>query len=285
MLHGLYQGIFNGLASGLIYILVALGLTLLFSIMGILNFAHGEIYMLGAYVVYYACVVYHINFFWSLLISAFALGVLGMLLERFMFRPIRGDLEPAVLACIGLTVLLQTLAVIVFGTYLKYIPSILPGVLKLGGLRLSKERLLVMGIALIFTIALILVIHKTKVGKAMLAISHDPEAAALQGINVNRISSLTMGIGCALAAIAGGLMGSLLQLAPYMGTFAMTKGIAVIILGGIGSVPGAVIGGFLLGLVDGLVPLFTSATIAAIVGFSVIVLLLLIKPKGLLGHG
>jgi len=284
MVHGLYQGVFNGLASGLIYILVALGLTLLFSIMGILNFAHGEIYMLGAYVVYYACVVAGINFFWSLLIAAFALGIVGVLLERFMFRPIRGDMEPAVLACIGLTVLLQTLAVIAFGTYLKYIPSIFPGVLKLGGLRLSKDRLLVMAIALTFTLALILVVNKTKVGKAMLAISHDPEAAALQGINVNRISGITMGIGCALAAIAGGLMGSLLQLAPYMGTFAMTKGIAVIILGGIGSVPGAVIGGFLLGLVDGLVPLFTSATVAAIVGFSVIVLILLIKPKGLLGH-
>jgi branched-chain amino acid transport system permease protein len=284
MVHGLYQGVFNGLASGLIYILVALGLTLLFSILGILNFAHGEIYMLGAYVVYYACVGAHINFFWSLLLSAFALGIVGILLERFMFRPIRGDLEPAVLACIGLTVLLQTVAVIAFGTYLKYIPSIFPGILKLGGLRLSKDRLLVMGIALVFTTALLLVINKTKIGKAMLAISHDADAAALQGINVNRISALTMGIGCALAAIAGGLMGSLLQLAPYMGTFAMTKGIAVIILGGIGSVPGAVIGGFILGLVDGLAPLFTSGTMAAIIGFSVIVLILLIKPKGLLGH-
>ncbi|MGD0662721.1 MAG: branched-chain amino acid ABC transporter permease [Syntrophorhabdales bacterium] len=284
MLHGLYQGIFNGLASGLIYILVALGLTLLFSIMGILNFAHGEIYMLGAYVVYYACVGAHINFFWSLLLSAFALGIFGILLERSVFRRIRGDMEPAVLACIGLTVLLQTVAVIAFGTYLKYIPSIFPGILKLGGLRLSKDRLLVMGIALVFTSALLFVISKTKTGKAMLAISHDAEAAALQGINVNRISALTMGIGCALAAVAGGLMGSLLQLAPYMGTFAMTKGIAVIILGGIGSVPGAVIGGFILGLVDGLAPLFTSGTIAAIIGFSVIVLILLIKPKGLLGH-
>ena len=268
----------------MIYILVALGLTLLFSILGILNFAHGEIYMLGAYVVYYACVGAHINFFWSLLLSAFALGILGILLERFVFRRIRGDMEPAVLAAIGLTVLLQTVAVIAFGTYLKYIPSIFPGILKLGGLRLSKDRLLVMGIALVFTTALLLVINKTKIGKAMLAISHDAEAAALQGINVNRISALTMGIGCALAAVAGGLMGSLLQLAPYMGTFAMTKGIAVIILGGIGSVPGAVIGGFILGLVDGLAPLFTSGTIAAIIGFSVIVLILLIKPKGLLGH-
>ncbi len=284
MLHGLYQGIFNGLSSGLIYILVALGLTLLFSIMGILNFAHGEIYMLGAYVVYYACVVAHINFFLSLLLSAIVLGIFGALLEKVVFRRIRGDMEPAVLACIGLSVALQTGAIIAFGTYLKYIPSVFPGIVKLGALRLSKDRLLVMGIALVFTFALLFVIGKTKVGKAMLAISHDAEAAALQGINVNRISMISMGIGCALAAVAGGLMGSLLQLAPHMGTLAMTKGIAVIILGGIGSVGGSIIGGLILGLVDGLAPLYSSGTIAAIIGFSVIVLILLVKPKGLLGH-
>jgi branched-chain amino acid transport system permease protein len=284
MWSGLWQGIFNGLASGWIYVLVALGLTLIFSIMRILLFAHGEIYMLGAYVVYYVCVKGGINFFWALMVSALALGVVGILLEKFMFRRIRGEMEPAILAAIGLTLLFQTLAVIAFGAYLKYIPSIFPGVLKLGGIRLSWDRLLIVFIGLVLTLALFLVIRKTKVGKAMLAISQDPDAAALQGINVNRVSSLSMGIGCALAAIAGGLMGSLLQLTTYMGTFAITKGIAVIILGGIGSVPGAVLGGLILGLVDGLVPLFTSGTIAAIVGFCVIILILLIRPKGLLGH-
>jgi branched-chain amino acid transport system permease protein len=284
MWQGVWQGIFSGLASGWIYVLVALGLTLIFSIMRILLFAHGEIYMLGAYVVYYVCVVGGLNFFWALLIAGLALGIVGVLLERFMFRRIRGEMEPAVLAAIGLTLLFQTLAVIIFGTYLKYIPSIFPGILKIGGIRLSRDRLLVVLIGLVLTTALFLVIRKTKVGKAMLAISHDPDAAALQGINVNRISAISMGIGCAMAAMAGGLMGSLLQLAPYMGTFAITKGIAVIILGGIGSIPGAVIGGLILGLVDGLVSLFTSGTIAEIAGFCVIILVLLIRPKGLLGH-
>jgi branched-chain amino acid transport system permease protein len=284
MWDGVLQGIFNGLASGWIYVLVALGLALVFSILGILQFAHGEIYMLGAYVVYYACVVGHIPFLLALLISALVMGVGGIILERVMFRRIRGEMEPAILAAIGLTLLFQTVAVIAFGGYTKFIPSVFPGVVKLGGVRLSKDRLFAVIMGLVLTSALFLVIKKTKVGKAMLAVSHDPEAAALQGINVNRISSLSMGIGSALAAIAGGLMGSILQLAPHMGTFAITKGIAVIILGGIGSISGAVLGGLILGLVDGLVPLYSSGTMAAIVGFCVIILVLLVRPKGLLGH-
>jgi branched-chain amino acid transport system permease protein len=143
---------------------------------------------------------------------------------------------------------------------------------------------LIVFIGAVLTLALFLVIQKTKVGQAMLAISQDPDAAALQGIDVNHISSLSMGIGCALAAIAGGLMGSLLQLTPDMGVLAITKGIAVIVLGGIGSITGAVIGGLILGLVDGIVPLFANSTIAAIAGFCVIIFILLIRPKGLFGH-
>jgi branched-chain amino acid transport system permease protein len=161
---------------------------------------------------------------------------------------------------------------------------VFPGIIKLGGVRLSRDRLFAVVVGFVLTSVLFLVIRKTKVGKAMLAVSHDPEAAALQGINVNRISSLSMGIGSALAAIAGGLMGSILQLAPHMGTFAITKGIAVIILGGIGSISGAVAGGLILGLVDGLVPLYSNGTVAAIVGFCVIIVILLVKPKGLLGN-
>jgi branched-chain amino acid transport system permease protein len=284
MWDGLAQATFSGLASGWIYVLIALGLALVFSIMRILMFAHGEIYMLGAYIVYYVSVKGGINFFWALMISALALGVAGIFIEKFMFRPIRGEMEPAILAAIGLTLVFQTTAVIAFGGYNKYIPSIFSGVLNLWGIRLSWDRLLIVFIGLALTLALFFVIRKTKVGQAMLAISQDPDAAALQGINVNHISSLSMGIGCALAAIAGGLMGSLLQLTPQMGTFAITKGIAVIVLGGIGSIPGAVLGGLILGLVDGIVPLFANSTIAAIAGFCVIILILLIKPKGLFGH-
>jgi branched-chain amino acid transport system permease protein len=284
MWDGLLQAVFSGLASGWIYILIALGLALVFSILGVLQFAHGEIYMLGAYVVYYACVVAHIPFLLALLVSALVMGVVGVVLERVMFRRIRGEMEPAILAAIGLTLLLQTVAIIAFGTYTKFIPSVFPGIIKLGSARLSKDRLFAVIVGVVLTSTLFFVIKKTKVGKAMLAVSHDPEAAALQGINVNRISSLSMGIGSALAAVAGGLMGSILQLGPLMGVFAITKGIAVVILGGIGSISGAVVGGLILGLVDGIVPLYWSATLAAIVGFCLIIVVLLIRPKGLLGQ-
>jgi len=284
MLGGLVQAIFSGLASGWIYVLIALGLALVFSIMRILMFAHGEIYMLGAYVVYYICVKGGISFLWGILISALALGILGIFIEKVLFRPIRGQMEPAILAAIGLTLVFQTTAVIAFGSYNKFIPAIVPGVLNIGGVRLAWDRMLIVFLGLVLTLGLFLVIRKTKIGQAMLAISQDPNAAALQGINVNDISSFTMGIGCALAAIAGALMGSLLNLTPQMGTLAITKGIAVIVLGGIGSVTGAVLGGLILGLVDGIVPLYADSTTAAIAGFCVIILILLIRPKGLLGH-
>ena len=291
MLHGLYQGIFNGLASGLIYILVALGLTLLFSIMGILNFAHGEIYMLGAYVVYYACVVAGINFFWSLLISALALGILGVLLERFMFRPIRGDMEPAVLACIGLTVLLQTLAVIAFGTYLKYIPSIFPGVLKLGGLRLSKDRLLVMAIALTFTLALILVVNKTKVGKALRATAVNREAASYMGIRTDRMNALAWAIGGGTAGVAGGLLVNFYYAFPTVGLLFVMIAFACVALGGFGSIKGVFFAGLLVGVIEILFPIFGSLVGSSFLGphfkFTIVYLayfiIVVFRPQGLFG--
>ncbi|MGD0627471.1 MAG: branched-chain amino acid ABC transporter permease, partial [Thermodesulfobacteriota bacterium] len=133
-------------------------------------------------------------------------------------------------------------------------------------------------------LVLFLFIRGTKMGQAMIATSQDIEAATLQGIDVNRVSMVSMAIGCALAAIAGGLMGAIFGVQPVMGSYAMEKGIAVIILGGLGSIWGAVIGGLLLGLIDGLIPLGSNTTVASIIGFSIIVLILIVKPQGFLGH-
>ena len=280
----IWQGVFNGLMMGGIYILVALGLTIIFSIMGIVQFAHGEIYMLGAYCVYYVSVVKGINVFIALVISAFALGLVGIILERLLFRQFRGQIEPSIIIAIGLILLLQTTAAVGFGTQGKWIPKIIPGVLTVWGVRLAWDRVLAVIIGITLMLLLFLFVQKTKAGQAMVAISQDPDAAALQGINVNRISSLSMAIGCALAAIAGGLMGAIFQAEPFMGGFAISKGIAVIVLGGLGSIAGAVIGGFILGLLDGLVPLVASTTVATTIGFILIILILIIKPRGLLGH-
>jgi len=278
------QSILNGLAAGWIYVLVALGLTLVFGIMRIVQFAHGEIYMLGAYCSYFLIKLYGFSFLEALLLTTIAIGLLGIVLERLFFRPFRDRFEPSIIVAVGLMLLLQTIAVVGFGTDTKSMGGIIPGVLRVSGVTLSWDRLLVMAVGIILVVALLLMIKKTKTGQAMVAVAQDPYAAALQGIDVNRISALAMALGCALAAIAGSLMGSIFSTSPFMGTSAITKGIAVIILGGLGSITGAVFGGFILGLIDGLVPPLLSSTMAGIVGFGVIILVIILRPRGLFGH-
>ena len=280
----LAQSILNGLAAGWVYVLVAVGLTLVFGIMNIVQFAHGEIYMLGAYCSYFLIKSCGFSFWAALPLSALLIGLLGIVLERFFFRPFRGRFEPSIIVAVGLMVLLQTTAVVGFGTSTKSMPGIIPGVLTASGITLSWDRLLVILVGIILVVALFLLIQKTKIGQAMVAVSQDPHAASLQGIDVNRISAVAMFVGCALAAIAGSLMGSIFSTSPFMGTSAITKGIAVIILGGLGSIPGAVAGGLILGLIDGLVPPLLSSTMAGIVSFGVIIIVLLLRPRGLFGH-
>lgn len=281
------QALYNGLSSGCVYMLIALGLALIFSIMRILQFAHGEIYMLGAYVVFYLYSQAHVNYFASLLIAAIAMGILGIALERVMFRRLRGaNMDMGLLAAIGLSLIFQQAGVIFFSSYNKWIqaPAILQGVVHLGSAEISRLRLTIAVIGVILVVGLVLVVRLTKIGRAMVATSQDSDSASLQGININRISAFVMAVGCGLGAIAGGLMGSLLTLTPFMGAFALTKAIAIIILGGIGSIPGAIVGSLIIGLIDGVVPLYVNTTMAAIVGFSAVILILLLKPTGLFGH-
>ena len=240
--------------------------------------------MLGGHAVYFGCVILGMNVFASFFISALLVGLLGVVIERLLFRKFRGQMERSIIITIGLILLLQTTAVVAFGGNDKSIPRIISGVLSIGGAHLSWDRVLtvVVGVGVMF--ALFLFIRGTKTGRAMVAISQDIDAATLMGVNVNRVCSVSMGIGCALAAVAGGLMGSIFSVEPFMGSFAITKGIAVIILGGLGSIGGAVIGALILGLVDGVVSLYYSTTIAYIAGFAIIVLILIVRPSGLMGR-
>ena len=280
----LAQNLLNGLMAGWIYILVALGLTLVLSIVGIVQLAHGEIYMVGAYIVYYFCVSAGLNFFLSLLISILCVGFLGVILEKFFLRPFRDDVEGAIISTIALILILQTAVVAIAGVSYKDIPSPIQGVLTVLGARLSWERLITILVSITLVVVLLVFITRTRIGQAMIAVSEDREAAALQGINVNLLSSVAMFLGCALAAAAGGLTGAIFDLTPFMGSFALMKGIEVIILGGLGSIPGAIIGGLVLGLVDGLVTPLLSVQMASIIGLIVIILILLFRPQGLLGH-
>jgi branched-chain amino acid transport system permease protein len=272
--------------AGWIYILVALGLTLVLSIMGIFQLAHGEIYMLGAYGTYYFCTVLGLHFLLALLISALLVGGLGIILEKLFLRPFRrsGQFIRSVIIMTGLILILQTTAVVFFGTSTKIVTTPFPGVITAAGVTLSFERLVIIIVGVVFVAALFYLINRTKIGQAMVAISQNLDGAALQGINVDHISSITMFLGCALAAVAGSLMGAIFSISPFMGSFALMKGIAVIILGGLGSVTGAVIGGLTIGLIDGIVPPLASTQIASIVGFVAIILILQFRPQGLLGH-
>ena len=280
----LAQSVVNGLMIGWVYILVALGLTLVLSIMGIVQLAHGEIYMVGAYIAYYFCVKAGLNFFLALFISVILVGLLGIILEKLLLRPFRGQVERALIITIGLIIVLQTSAATFFGTTTEAIPNPFSGVLTIVGVRVPWERLIVIMVSIALTSALILLIQRTKTGQAMVAVSQDRDAASLQGISVDFISSVAMFLGSAMAAGAGALVGSIYSLNPFMGTFAVMKGIAVIILGGIGSISGVVIAGLILGLIDGLIPPLLSVHMAGIIGFVVIILILLFRPQGLFGH-
>jgi branched-chain amino acid transport system permease protein len=255
------------------------------SIVGIVQLAHGEVYMIGAYSTYYFCVALGLNFFLSLIISIFLVGLLGVFLERFFLRPFRDDVEGAIVSTIALILILQTAVVAIAGVGYKDIPSPIQGVLTVLGARLSWERLITILASMVLVSALLIFIKKTRIGQAMVAVSENREVAALQGINVNRVSSVAMFLGCGLAAAAGALTGAIFDLSPFMGGFALMKGIAVIIVGGLGSIPGAIIGGLILGLVDGVVTSLFSVQVAGITGLVVIILILLFRPQGLFGHG
>jgi len=280
----LSQSILNGLALSGIYILIALGLTLVMSIMGIVQVAHGEIYMLGAYAVYYLIVGLGIGFVPAIVISTLLVGCFGVLLERSCFRPFRGRPDRAFTISIALILILQNVVLSIAGGNPRTYSSPVTGVLHLLGVAIAWKRLMIVLVGLSLLVALFLFIKMTKTGQAMLAISQERDGAALQGINIDRISAVAMFLGCGLAAIGGALIGSLFSISPTMGGFALMKGIAVIILGGLGSIGGAVLGGLILGLIDGILPALTTTHIAGLVGFASIIIILLFRPQGIWGH-
>ena len=280
----LVQSIANGLTLSAIYILASLGMTLVMSIMNIVQLAHGEIYMIGAYLVYYLFSILGINFYISLLLSVLLVGGFGIVMQHFLFRRYTGDPERAMIISVGLMLCLQNIVVFIAGGVAKAYASPFIGVVNFFGISLSWERLIIIAVGLTLVIALFIFVRYTKQGQAMLAISQDKEGAALQGININRISSLAMFLGSALAALAGGLVGGLFSLLPTMGSFALMKGIAVIVLGGLGSIPGVIVGGLCLGLIDGIVPMFSTVYVAGLIGYGAIVLVLFFRPKGIWGH-
>lgn len=280
----LFQSTVLGLSMGAIYILMALGLTLMFGMMHIINFAHGAIYMLGAFAIYYLFAQAGIPYLLAFLLTLLLLGMFGLAIERVIYRTLGGETEPTLVALLALTTLLESSGYLVFGVLDKDVPTVFPGVLRLSGMTLSVERLVIIPIVAVMVMSLHVFMQRTKTGQAMRAIEQDKEAAALQGVNVNRINALAFGIGFALAAAAGALMAPVFAVTPSMGELPLLKAFIIIILGGLGSVPGAILGGVILGLIDGVLATAFGFELAFLLSFVLIIVILLVKPQGLLGH-
>lgn len=279
----------NGISLGSVYALIALGYTMVYGIAKMLNFAHGDVIMVGGFVCYTIMSTLGMNPLLGVIISVVVCTVLGILIEKIAYKPLRKAASPlaVLITAIGVSYLLQNLALLIFGANAKSFTS----VVQLPSLSLADGQIVISGVTIvtiltciIIMIGLMLFINKTKIGQAMLAVSEDKGAAQLMGINVNGTISLTFAIGSALAAIAGVLLCSAYPtLTPYTGSMPGIKAFVAAVFGGIGSIPGAFIGGILLGVIQIFSQAYISSQMADAIVFAVLIVVLLVKPTGLLG--
>lgn len=277
----------NGIALGSTYALIALGYTMVYGIIRLINFAHGDIFMLGAYFGLIAISSYNLSLIPAMIISMCLAALVGITLDRIAYRPLRQSPRITVLiTAIGASLLIQSLAQLIFGADYRSFPAkaIPIKIIRLGSIIITNRQIIIFGTAILLMILLHLIVNYTKLGKAMRAVSIDKEAAQLMGINVDRVIAFTFAVGSALAAAAGILVGILYNsVDPYMGTLPGLKAFVAAVLGGIGIIPGAVFGGFFMGIAENMVVAFGSSTYRDAVAFAVLILVLLIKPSGLLG--
>ena len=279
------QVLINGISTGLLYVLIALGLTMVFGIMGIINFTHGEFYMLGAYVMFHLTTRFNINFFLSLALTMVILAPVGVLVERVFYRPLRRQPLSVLIVAIGLSLFLVSAGYLGFGIQDRAFVSPFRGLTRIHGAVISHERLVTILIGIALVIGLYLFVRMTKMGKAMRAVEQDPDAASLVGVSINRAYATCMAIGTALAGVAGAVLGMLTVINPSMGGVALFKAFIIIILGGLGSIPGAIVGGIILGIIESFATTLIAPEIASMVAFTLIIVLLIFKPEGLVSRG
>jgi branched-chain amino acid transport system permease protein len=276
--------IVNAIVLSSLYILVALGFALLLSIMGIFNFAHGSIYMVGAFLTWAIAVSLGVEQWLALGISIVIMGLFGLFLEKFLLRPFGTRGLSVIVMSIALTLILENTVALTLGGNVRQLPPFIGGSFQLGEASVSFERGLSLLIGLSLLVVMTYFIQRTKMGQQMLAISQDREGAALQGININRTAAIATVIACILAALSGTLMSSLFDLDPYMGDNILLKAIEIVILSGIGSFGGILVGGLIVGFMDAALPIITTPLIAQAITISVLIIILLIRPKGLFGY-
>jgi branched-chain amino acid transport system permease protein len=277
------QHLINALILGSTYALLGIGLTLIFGIMRVVNFAHGELYSFGAYFLYLMAVLLGMNFFVAILAAMVAGCLLGALLEFILLRRLRGaDIDTTMLVMIGAMIMLQNGEQFIWGGVAKSVPTPFPQrPLVIGPFSVSSLRIFVLFAALALIALSYILINRTKLGKAMRATFQDRGAAALMGVNIQFIYMATFAIGSSLAAAAGALLGPVYLISPQMGNLASLKAFAIVILGGLGSIGGATIGGFILALAEELGAGYVSSGYRDAMGFLIIIAVLLFKPTGL----
>ncbi len=287
------QQLVNGLSLGSIYALIALGYTMVYGVLRLINFAHGDVYMVGAYVGYYLSRKLQgeepslVSAILVMLGSMIVCALLGMLIERLAYRPVRREARLTLLiTAIGVSLFIENVAQLVFGPTPRFFPSLAPRTdFMLGDVRLTSEQITVIVVSLLLMLLLRYFILKTRTGKAMRAVSFSLDASRLMGISTDKIIAITFALGSALAAAAGVLIGMQIpKIDPLMGIMYGLKAFVAAVLGGIGSIPGAVLGGLLIGISEVMVVGYLSSTYREAIAFAILILVLILRPQGLLGR-
>lgn len=281
-----WQQTIYGISLGSVYALIALGYTMVYGIIKLINFAHGEIYMLGAYAGFFAVTSLELPFFLALGFAMVAASIAGVLVERIAYKPLRKAPRLAVLiTAIGVSLLLQNVGQKVFGSIPRSFPRQFTGLYRIGDVNLDQSRVIVFIITFVLMAALQYFVHYTRPGRAMRAVSQDREAAQLMGINVNKTISMTFAVGSFLAGAAGILVAIVFpQIRPTMGLMPGLKAFVAAVIGGIGIIPGAVLGGLIIGISENLVTAYISSSWRDAIAFGLLIIILLVKPSGILGQ-
>jgi branched-chain amino acid transport system permease protein len=281
----LIENLIWGVAIGSIYVLLATGLNLIFGVMKLVNFAHGELLMVGAYVCYSVSTAFGLNAYLSLFVAMVAVALVGVVVERLAFRKVLGaDKLNEIFVSLGIILIFDNVAVLFWGEKSKRIISPFENMtLQLGDIAIGYDRLIALGFVVVFLVGLMFLIKKTKIGRAMRATSQKSQAAMLMGINIEHIYIITFALGAALAGAAGSLYGIISPFNPYIGALPTIKAFAIIILGGLGSIPGAIIGGLLYGIAEQSAVLFLGGIWRDAVAFSLLIIVLILRPEGLFG--
>ena len=275
------QQVLNGLVTGSVYSLVALGLTLIYGTMQVPNFAHGQLFMLGAYIAYSATRA-GLNYWAALVAAVITVALIGVALERLVFRPLRNAPHlNSMIAALGMMLFLEAVAQNIWGEEFRHMDAPYGGVVSVFGLLVTSHRLILLGAAAALMTALLLFLTRTVAGSAIRATAQNPEGALLVGIDTSRVAMITFGISAALAAFAGVLIAPISLVYPSMGAMITLKAFVIVVLGGMGSVPGALIGGYLLALAESLGGTYVSATYQDLVAFVVLAMVFTFKPRGL----